>query len=85
MYNEQLLAYVFVDTNLRVSAGGCMYVIFHQPTKGYFRYNPTINQFKLTNVKDCDWTTRYVLCRDYIFHQMTDQSKYIKQTKTKLK
>ena len=76
---------MFVDTNARVPAEGCMYIIFHGPTNIYFRYNPTINQFNLTNAKDHNWITQYLLCKDYIFHEMTDQTNYAKQPKTKLK
>ena len=57
MHSEELQAYVFVDTNTRVPAEGCMDVIFHGPTERYFRYNPRIDQFDLTNARDCDWTT----------------------------
>ena len=67
-YGEELQAYAFVDTNARVPAEGCMYVIFHEPTKRYFRYNTTINQFKLTNAQDCGWNTQYLLCTDYVYH-----------------
>ena len=84
-YDEELQAYIFVDTNARVPADGCMYVISHEPTNRYFRYNTTINQFKLNNPSDHDWTTQYLLCRDYIFHQMTDQTNYVKELKTELK
>ena len=62
-----------------------MYIIFHGPTKRYFRYNQTIDQFDLTNARDCDWTSRYLLCRDYIFHQKTHQTNYVKQPKVELK
>ena len=84
-YDEQLQAYVSVDNNARMPTEGCMYVIFHEPMKRYFRYNPASNQFKLTNARDCDWMIRYVLCRDYIFHQLTDQTNHVKQTKPELK
>ena len=77
-YSEELQTYVFVDTNARVPAEGCMYVIFYGLTKRYFRYNMTIDQFNLTNAKDHDRTTQYLLCKDYIFHQMTDQTNYVK-------
>ena len=50
-----------------------------------FKYNPAIYQFNLTNAKDHDWTTQYLLCKDYIFHQMTDKTNYVKQPKTELK
>ena len=33
--NEQLQAYIFVDTNPRVPAEGCMYVIFQESTERY--------------------------------------------------
>ena len=58
--------FTYYDIYDRVPAEGCMNVIFQEPTKRYFRYNPTINQLKLTNARDCDWTTRYLMCRDYI-------------------
>ena len=51
-----------------------MYVIFHWLTKRYFRYNPTIYQFNLASARDLDCTTQYLLCKDYIFQQMTDQT-----------
>ena len=38
-YNEQLQAYVFIDTNARVPAEGSMYVIFHEPTKRYSSFD----------------------------------------------
>ena len=79
-YNEQFQAYIFVDTNARVQAEGCMFVISYEPTKRYLGTTLQLNQFKLTNAKDCDWTTRYLLCRDYIFHQLTDQTNHVKET-----
>ena len=85
VYNEQLQAYIFTDTNARVPSEGSMYVIFHEPTKRYIRYNPTFNQFKMTKAKDHDWPTRYLLCKDLIFNQMTDQTNYIRQNRTELK
>ena len=67
-----------VDTNARVPAEGCMYIIFHGPTKRYIRYNLTIYQFNLTNGKDHSWATRYFLGIYYIFHEKTDQTNYVK-------
>ena len=55
-YDEELQLYIFVDIKARVPAEGHMYVIFHEPTKRNFRYNTTVNQFKLTSVRDCNWT-----------------------------
>ena len=81
IYDDELQAYLSVDTNARVPEEGCMYVIFHEPTKRYFKYNTTVNQFKLTNARDCDWTTQYLLCTDYIFHQTIGQTNYVKQPK----
>ena len=37
------------------------------------------------NAKACAWTAPYFLCKDDIFHQMTDQTNYVKQPKTELK
>ena len=82
---KELQANVFVDTNARVPAEGCRYIIFHGPTKRYFRYNPTIDQCNLTNARDCNRTTQYVLCKDNIFHQITDQTNYVKWPKVELK
>ena len=56
-YDEELHTYVFVDINSSVPGEGCMYIIFHGPTKRYFRYNLTIDQFNLTSAKDSDSTT----------------------------
>ena len=56
-YDEELQPYAFADTNARVQAEGCIYIIICRPIKRYFRYNPMINQFNLTKSKDCDWTT----------------------------
>ena len=78
-YDEQLQAYVFTDTNAAISAETSMYIIFHEPTKQNLRYNPEIRKFRQVRVEECDWTTRYLLCQDVIFHQMTDQTNYVKQ------
>ena len=56
-----------------------MYVIFHEPTKRKFRYNPEIRQFRQGRAEECNWTSRYLLCQDVIFHQMTDQIIHIRQ------
>ena len=85
MYDEELQAYAFVDTNSKVPAEGCIYVIFHGPVKRYFRYDPMIGQFNQNNARNHDWTTRYSLFKDYIFHQNTDQTNYVKQPKVELK
>ena len=53
-YDEQLQTYIFVDTYARAPIEGCMYGIIHEATKRYFRYKPTVNQFKLTNARDHD-------------------------------
>ena len=84
-YDEQLQAYVFIDTNARLPAEGSMYVIFHESTKRYFRYIPTIKQFKLTKAKDHNWTTRYLLCKDLIFNQMKGKTSYVRQSRIELK
>ena len=73
-YDEQPQVYIFIDINARVPAVGSMYVIFHEPTKRYFRYNPTINQFELTKAKDSNGTTMYLLYQDLIFNQLTNQT-----------
>ena len=65
-YDEQHQACIFIDTNARLPAEGSMYVIFHEPMKRYFRYNPTINKFKVTEAKDCDRATRYLLYKCYV-------------------
>ena len=44
-----------------------------------------IRQFSLIEAKDYDWTTRYLLCKDLIFNQMTDQTSYVRQNRTELK
>ena len=49
-----------------------MNIIFHEPTKRNFRYNPQIRQCRQVRAEECDWTTRYLLCQDVIFHQMTE-------------
>ena len=54
-YDEELQA--CVDTNARVLAEDCMYIIYYGPTKRYFRYNLTIDRFNLTSAKDHDKTT----------------------------
>ena len=84
-YIEELQAYVFVDTNARVLAEGYMFVIFDGPTKRYFRYNLTVDQFNLTNAKDHNWTTQYLICKDNIAHQVTEETNYVKQPKAELK
>ena len=78
-YDEQLQAYVFTDTDAKVPAENSMYVIFHEPTNRYFRYNPVSRQFRVIKAKDRDWTTRYLLCKDLIFNQMTDHTNFVRQ------
>ena len=85
-YDEQLQAYVFTYTKAIVPAKNYMYVIFHEPIKKkfYFKYNPLIRQLRLIGAKDCDWTTRCLLCKELIFNQMTDQTNYVRQNRTEL-
>ena len=78
-YDDQLQAYVIIDTIVLVLAETSMYIIFHEPTKRNFTYNPEIRQFRQIRVEECDWTTRYLLCQDVIFHEMTDQTNYDRQ------
>ena len=78
-YDEQLQAYVFTDTNAVVPAETSMYVIFHEPTKRNFRYNPEIRQYRQIRTEECEWTTRYLLYQDVIFYQITDQTNYVRQ------
>ena len=62
-----------------VPAETSMYMIFHEPAKRNFRYNSEIKQFRQVRAEEHDWTTRYLLCQDVIFHQVTDQSSYVRQ------
>ena len=78
-YNEQLQAYVFTDTNVLILAETSIYVIFNESTKRNFKYNPEIKKFRQVRAEECDSTTRYLWCQDVIFHQMTDQTKYVRQ------
>ena len=73
-YDDQPQAYVFINTNTLVPAKNSMYIIFHEPHKRNFRYKPWISQFRQIKAEDCDWRTRYLLCQDVIFNQMTDQT-----------
>ena len=57
-YDEQILAYVFTDTNALIPAETRMCIIFCEPTKRNFRYNPEIRQFRQVRAEKCDWTTR---------------------------
>ena len=38
-----------------------------------------IRQFSQIEAVDCEWMTRYLLCQDGIFNQMTDHTNYVKQ------
>ena len=58
-----------------------MYVIFCEPTKKDFRYNPEIRQFRQIKAEDCNWTIRYLLCQDVIFNQTTDQINFVRQSR----
>ena len=78
-YDEQLKAYVFTDTYALTLEETSMYIIFHEPTKSNFWYNPEIRQFRQIRAKECDWTNRYLFCQDVIFHQMTDQTNYARK------
>ena len=72
-YDEQLQEYVFTGNNALVPAETIMYVIFHEPTRRIFRYDPKSRQLKQVRVEKCAWTTRYLLCQDVIFHQGTSE------------
>ena len=54
-YDDQLQVYVFVDTTTLVPTKNSMYVIFHEPTKRNFRYNPTSRQLWQIEAEDCEW------------------------------
>ena len=58
-----------------------MYVIFHEPTKRYFIYNPLIRQFRLTEAKNHYFTSRHLLHKDLMFNKMTDQTNYVRQNR----
>ena len=60
-HDEQLQAYVFTDTSALIPAETSRYVIFHEPAKRNFRYNPEIRQFRQVRAEECDWTTRYLV------------------------
>ena len=60
-YDEQLQAYVFTDNNALVLVETGLSIIFHEPTRRNFRYNPKTRQFRQVRVEECDWTTRYLL------------------------
>ena len=83
MMNNFRLTYLLILTLEYWLKAACMSSFMN--LQKYFRHNTTFNQFKLTKAKDCDWMTRYLLCRDYIFHQMTNQTNYVRQNKNALK
>ena len=41
-YDKQLQAYGFTDNNALVPVETSMYIIFHEPTRRNFRYNPKL-------------------------------------------
>ena len=73
-YDDQLQAYVFINTNALVPAENSMYIIFCETTKRNFRYTLEIRQLRQIKAEDYAWTTRFLLCQDVIFNQMTDQT-----------
>ena len=58
-----------------------MYITFQEPTRRNLRSNPKTMQFRQIRVEEFDWTTRYLLCQDVMFHQVTGKTNYIKQHK----
>ena len=52
-YDDQLQAYVFVDTRTLVPAENSMYIIFPETTKRNIRYNLEIRQFRQSKAEDC--------------------------------
>ena len=83
-YDDQLQAYVFTNTTALLPAEDSMYIIFHKPKKKRnFRCNLEIRQFRQIKAENCDWTTRYLLCQDVIFNQMTDQANCVRQGRNK--
>ena len=49
-----------------------MYVIYHGPMKRSFRYDQKTKTFQQIDIKECELTTRYLLCQDAIFHRIID-------------
>ena len=56
-YDEQLQAHALTDTKALIPAENSMYIIFHEPTKRNFRWNPEIRQCRQARAEECDWTT----------------------------
>ena len=49
-YDEQLQEYVFADNSALVLVETRIYIIFHEPTRRNFRYDPKTRHFKQVRV-----------------------------------
>ena len=78
IYDEQLQAYVFTDTNA-LFQWKLACTLFPLANKRNFRYNPETKQFRPVRAEECDWTVRYLVFQDVIFHQMTDLTNCVRQ------
>ena len=58
--DELLQTYIFTDNKTVVPVETSMYVVFHEPTRRNFRYNPKTLQFRQIRVEECDSTARYI-------------------------
>ena len=80
-HDKQLQAYIFTDNNELVLVETSIYVIFHEPNRRNFRYNPKTMQFRQVRVEECDWTTRYLLYQDIIFHQVPGKTNHVRKNR----
>ena len=81
-HDRQLQTYVFINTNAKVPAENNMYVISMNQQKGILDITQHVGSLDYFKTNHCDWTTTYLLCKDMIFNQMTDQTNYVRQNTT---
>ena len=47
-----------------------MYKIFTEATNRSFQYSQKTRKLKQTSLHECEWSMRYLLCQDVIFHRI---------------
>ena len=73
---------MFIDNNAVGPLETNMYILFHEPAKGSFQYDPKTMQFRQVRLEECVWSTTHLLCQDVIFYQVTGIADCVRKKET---
>ena len=71
-YSDPKEAHVFAENDAVDPIENNMHVIYHEPMKRSFRYDQKTKTFQQIDIKECELSTRYLLCPDAIFQRNID-------------